>query len=49
MPTTSGTLMAPSALHDPRNAELVALLEVGSAFPAAAFAGDAQVFRLTTL
>ena len=43
VPTTSGTLVAPCALHDPRNAELVALLEAGSAFPAGAFANDAQV------
>ena len=43
VPTTSGSLMAPSALHDPRNADLVALLDAGSAFPAGAFAADTQV------
>jgi len=43
VPTTSGTLMPPSAVHDPRNADLVALLDAGSAFPAGAFAADPQV------
>ena len=37
--------MPPSALHDPRNADLVALLDPGSAFPAGTFAADAQVLR----
>ena len=43
VPTTGGTLMPPSVLHDPRNADLVALLDAASAFPAGAFAADAQV------
>ena len=41
--------MPPSALHDPRNADLVALLDAGSAFPSGAFAADAQVLLCRTI
>ena len=43
MPTMGGALQPPSALYDPRNADLLALLEGASAFPTKPFAGPEQV------
>ena len=43
VPTTAGPLRAATVLYDPRNEELLALLDAGSAFPAGVFAADEQV------
>lgn len=40
MPNGAGDLLPPSALHDPRRGELLAVLDPDASFPAAELAGD---------
>ncbi|XP_010547716.1 PREDICTED: sacsin isoform X2 [Tarenaya hassleriana] len=49
VPTVSGTLKHPAALHDPRNEELYALLEDSGSFPASGFQESAILDMLQGL